>query len=294
MAGKGGGAWKVAYADFVTAMMAFFLVMWITSQNKAVKESIAQYFENPLGTNPQARATSVHGIEGASASAPMQGEQAGPHGSNKPGVGGETEPDPTGIAGGLPTRLRIFERLDRTRDLGTMVVFAEKSTELDEPAKLQLRALVPQLLGKPNKIQVRGHTHREMKVREGIPFDEWQLCYERCLVVLKFLVELGIEPERIRLSQDGSYEPYSERDEAMFRGMNSRVEVFAISEYARGFKDSVEERAGKFVEVKSIAQPPAGQDAKDADKDKGQAHGKEGGHGAKKADAHAPKKSGGH
>ncbi len=38
MAGKGGGAWKVAYADFVTAMMAFFMVMWLTSQKPAVKE----------------------------------------------------------------------------------------------------------------------------------------------------------------------------------------------------------------------------------------------------------------
>ena len=38
MAGKGGGAWKVAYADFVTAMMAFFLVMWIVGQDKPVKQ----------------------------------------------------------------------------------------------------------------------------------------------------------------------------------------------------------------------------------------------------------------
>ncbi len=44
MAGKGGGAWKVAYADFVTAMMAFFLVMWITAQNTKIKQAIAHYF----------------------------------------------------------------------------------------------------------------------------------------------------------------------------------------------------------------------------------------------------------
>jgi flagellar motor protein MotB len=49
MAGKGGGAWKVAYADFVTAMMAFFLVMWLISQDTKVKESIAHYFANPIG-----------------------------------------------------------------------------------------------------------------------------------------------------------------------------------------------------------------------------------------------------
>ena len=46
MAGKGGGAWKVAYADFVTAMMAFFLVMWIVAQNKPVKEAVAAYFKD--------------------------------------------------------------------------------------------------------------------------------------------------------------------------------------------------------------------------------------------------------
>ncbi|HEY2760792.1 MAG TPA: flagellar motor protein MotB, partial [Pirellulales bacterium] len=48
MAGKGGGAWKVAYADFVTAMMAFFLVMWITAQSNSVKQAVARYFEHPF------------------------------------------------------------------------------------------------------------------------------------------------------------------------------------------------------------------------------------------------------
>ena len=51
MAGKGGGgAWKVAYADFVTAMMAFFLVMWLCAQNQEVKRAVANYFSDPLGT----------------------------------------------------------------------------------------------------------------------------------------------------------------------------------------------------------------------------------------------------
>lgn len=48
MAG-GGGAWKVAYADFVTAMMAFFMVMWLVGQDKKVKESVARYFVDPVG-----------------------------------------------------------------------------------------------------------------------------------------------------------------------------------------------------------------------------------------------------
>jgi flagellar motor protein MotB len=51
MAAKGGGSWKVAYADFVTAMMAFFLVMWITAQDQKVKSAIANYFNDPSGTS---------------------------------------------------------------------------------------------------------------------------------------------------------------------------------------------------------------------------------------------------
>ncbi len=47
--GHNGGAWKVAYADFVTAMMAFFLVMWISGMESNVKELIQGYFNNPIG-----------------------------------------------------------------------------------------------------------------------------------------------------------------------------------------------------------------------------------------------------
>ena len=47
--GGHGGSWKVAYADFVTSMMAFFLVMWLLSQADNVKESVAGYFQDPQG-----------------------------------------------------------------------------------------------------------------------------------------------------------------------------------------------------------------------------------------------------
>jgi chemotaxis protein MotB len=50
--GKGGGAWKVAYADFITAMMAFFLVMWICTQDQKIKEAVAHYFMDPAGGTP--------------------------------------------------------------------------------------------------------------------------------------------------------------------------------------------------------------------------------------------------
>ena len=47
--GHHGGAWKVAYADFVTALMALFIVLWILGQDSEVKENIAGYFNDPSG-----------------------------------------------------------------------------------------------------------------------------------------------------------------------------------------------------------------------------------------------------
>ncbi|MES3034880.1 MAG: flagellar motor protein MotB [Gemmatimonadota bacterium] len=48
--GHHGGAWKVAYADFVTAMMAFFMVLWIVGLDDQTKKAVEGYFQNPVGT----------------------------------------------------------------------------------------------------------------------------------------------------------------------------------------------------------------------------------------------------
>src|SRR6476661_4218465 len=47
--GHHGGAWKVAYADFVTAMMALFIVLWLLNSSKQVKEAVGGYFKDPTG-----------------------------------------------------------------------------------------------------------------------------------------------------------------------------------------------------------------------------------------------------
>src|SRR5277367_2259888 len=52
-AGHHGGAWKVAYADFVTAMMALFIVLWLLSSSEDVKKAIAGYFRDPKGHGKQ-------------------------------------------------------------------------------------------------------------------------------------------------------------------------------------------------------------------------------------------------
>jgi chemotaxis protein MotB len=48
--GHHGGAWKVAYADFVTAMMALFMVLWLTSQDQRIKDAVERAFRNPFSS----------------------------------------------------------------------------------------------------------------------------------------------------------------------------------------------------------------------------------------------------
>ena len=48
--GHHGGAWKVAYADFVTAMMSLFIVLWLMGSSEKVKKAVAGYFNDPKGT----------------------------------------------------------------------------------------------------------------------------------------------------------------------------------------------------------------------------------------------------
>jgi chemotaxis protein MotB len=52
--GHHGGAWKVAYADFVTAMMALFIVLWLLNSSKKIQDAVGGYFRDPHGTADKA------------------------------------------------------------------------------------------------------------------------------------------------------------------------------------------------------------------------------------------------
>jgi chemotaxis protein MotB len=79
-AGAHGGAWKVAYADFVTAMMAFFLVMWLLGADEETKQAIAHYFNHPNtpyhdGKDPKSETTNPLGEKFGQGDSIMKGAQ---------------------------------------------------------------------------------------------------------------------------------------------------------------------------------------------------------------------------
>lgn len=229
MAGKGGGAWKVAYADFVTAMMAFFLVMWITAQSKPIKESVASYFNDPYGgptTRPNG-SSFQRSFDGGDApytrGIPKIGPSRSATSTKKP-----ADPDEPGIRQVRRPSFFTVHGGDRSH-VGTLLIFAEQSAALDEVSQFRLNEVIPVLRGKPNKIEIRGHATRR-PLPAGSEFrTPWELCFARCQATFDYLVSQGIAPERIRLSQAGPYEPQAV-DSAQHEE-NSRVEVYMLGEF---------------------------------------------------------------
>jgi chemotaxis protein MotB len=81
---KGGGSWKVAYADFVTAMMAFFLVMWIGAQDVKVRQSVANYFVDPSGVSKSPKQSGGVMMEVSPGNVPKE-SNPGSQGTRAPG-----------------------------------------------------------------------------------------------------------------------------------------------------------------------------------------------------------------
>ena len=231
MASGGGGAWKVAYADFVTAMMAFFLVMWITGQSKPVKQAVASYFEDPLGMNRGSRSTSLKGPEDSTTIGPFQSGRGPARGLAMADNKSTGDRNPRGVSATKPPKVIIYRHQKRTRSLGTTVPFADDSAELDDRGKTRLNQIIPGLLGKPNKVEILVYTPR-FPLKPESPFhDTWELSHGRCMATMKYLVQEGIDAERIRLSQDGEPEPFTPSAAPGGKVENAPVEVFLSDEF---------------------------------------------------------------
>jgi chemotaxis protein MotB len=231
MAG-GGGAWKVAYADFVTAMMAFFLVMWLTSQNDEVKEAIGGYFQDPWGTSQDSSTPTMQSPAGISGNAPFGDASTGVLTNRYPQANQEnaTEKE-AGAASVWQQKQKVFLKTSSDRNLPALVVnFADSSAELAPATQKRLIDLLPALVGKQNKIELRAHSTRRPLPKDGPYRDHWRLCYERSVETLKFLTEHGVEAERVRLSQSASFEPLTTRLETSWQDENDCVEVFLLTE----------------------------------------------------------------
>ncbi len=139
--------------------------------------------------------------------------------------------------GGVPEKAPVGEepmvrviRPGQTTAVGSVVFFAVVSAELDQQAKNELDIIAKQLIGKPQKIEVRGHCTAEITARTVGTDTGMSLAYQRSVNAMRYLVDNhGIPAARFRLSTAGDSEPVAVGDANGAR-QNSRAEVFLLDE----------------------------------------------------------------
>jgi chemotaxis protein MotB len=195
-----GGAWKVAFADFMTSMFALFLVLWIiSSTSSSQKEAIAQYFRNPTIF----RAGSSSPLDmGGTTRAKVSGSEGDAEGVRKDEESQKMAALDSALAAdsllsslGKQFKVKQTEQgleieISDAQGLGTFELgSARMNPRMEEP----LHHLAKALGVLPNKMVIAGHTDRYAYSAGG--YSNWQLSADRANTVRDRITADGIDPE---------------------------------------------------------------------------------------------------
>ncbi|HYJ47385.1 MAG TPA: flagellar motor protein MotB [Pyrinomonadaceae bacterium] len=199
--GHHGGAWKVAYADFVTAMMALFLVLWLVSQaDTKLKQAIANYFRAP-GVFDTLQGGIIEGPKKVSKEpSPMTSkdeEQALYNTAEILRKKFETRPE----FGKYKDQIKIEITEEGLRiqllDQAERVSFASGSAQLTPDANSILGVIAQGVCELPNPILIGGHTDRRI-YPEGSTYTNWELSADRANAARRALEANCVQPGQIR------------------------------------------------------------------------------------------------
>jgi len=190
-AGHHGGAWKVAYADFVTAMMALFIVLWLMNSSKQIQEAVGGYFKDPTGSSKMV-------------------------GSDMRGSGENfvvTKDNMKDLKEQLQKTIRRVPNFDELRSHIDMTVTNEGlRIELTESAAgtffdsgspqiskdgTDLIKLLAQELGKlPNTVAIEGHTDSKPYPPSAV-YTNWELSADRANAARRFMQANGLREDQV-------------------------------------------------------------------------------------------------
>lgn len=242
--GHHGGAWKVAYADFVTAMMALFIVLWLMSSDQEVKEEIASFFNNPSGPGKQtgtAAAGAGQAIELPKEDMEKLAEKIRQALLSIPKFRNIKENvEITVTSDGL--RIELLET-----EAG--MFFESGRAQPTETGSELLGRLSEELAKLPNNFLIEGHTDAKPFSRDG--YSNWELSTDRANAARKVMVANGVKDERIAQVR-GFAERQLRHPETPLAASNRRVSV--IVQYLTA---TPEEAATEVEEAKKEAHAAA-------------------------------------
>jgi len=235
--GHHGGAWKVAYADFVTAMMAFFLVMWLVAQSNAVKAGIAGYFKEP----------GIFDYE--KSNGPIQGGQMKLDPDNPTPV----RVNPADPALEMAGRAALERAAGRLKDaLGGLPEFQKLQSQIEiqltpeglrielvegagatffDSGSASLKSETEHILGTiagelgklENPVVVEGHTDSQ-PFSESRSYTNWELSADRANAARRVMERLGLHENQVQAVR-GYADRHPRVPEAPFDPRNRRVSI---------------------------------------------------------------------
>jgi len=189
-----GGAWKVAYADFVTAMMALFLVLWILgNSNSKEKAVIAHYFREP-GVFTGSRGVIPRGGEDKLGAGIIQAPSMEVlRAALKDGFSGLKEL--VGAEDQVPITITEDGMLIEIIDKDKQAFFELSSAIIKPPMRKILELIVKEIKDTPNKLVISGHTDARPYHDDSF-YSNWELSSARALNTRHILQQLGLPSER--------------------------------------------------------------------------------------------------
>lgn len=244
--GHHGGAWKVAYADFVTAMMALFIVLWLMNASDQVKKAVSVYFSDPTGAGKQTGS----GIAGTGEALSL------------------AKDDMADLKDKLQQALKKSPEFEKLKDHVQMTVtgeglriemletekgmfFDSGSAAPTDVGKELIQRLAKELGALPNELLIEGHT--DSKAFSGkAEYSNWELSADRANAARRFMEESGIRPGQV--VQVRGYADRNLRDKADPEAASNRRISVIVRYQMRGPQDDPPPEKGKSEHAPATAE----------------------------------------
>jgi chemotaxis protein MotB len=192
--GHHGGAWKVAYADFVTALMSLFIVLWLMGASEKVKKAVAGYFNDPkgtasmLGTTMSGNGVEVNVVDPSSQrlselKKKIEDEIKAQKELEKLSKQIEMTITPEGL------RIELIEDKNGT-------FYQSGSARLSDSGQELLSLLAAELKTIPNSLLIEGHTDAT-KYSTDANYSNWELSADRANSVRRLLQQNGVRDDQV-------------------------------------------------------------------------------------------------
>ena len=188
--GHHGGAWKVAYADFVTAMMALFIVLWLMTSSEQTRKAIGGYFQDPKGFGKQTGSTLAGNGESIAVTKDEMGQikKTGRRVETSRVSGFEGPHSDYGYGRGSAIELLESEK---------GIFFNSGSPKPSEFGTDLLTRLSAELGKLPNAILIEGHTDLAPFSGES-NYTNWELSTDRANAARRIMQETGLRGDQVK------------------------------------------------------------------------------------------------